>query len=142
MIVIIEGGDGNGKAEIIEMMKRNWNLPVANIPKSPLRKYIDENIEKIDRVELQMLFALDRHLQLPLIKKESESGKIVILNRFHYSGIAHGRSEGMDETLLNYINDIDLKVDKIFFFNREKKNDVCRHLAELFKGMDNVYTFT
>lgn len=109
-MIVIEGGDGSGKGTQTEMLiaycKEN-NIPYAHLEFPNYDSFFGKLVAKFLRGELGTLeevspyfaslpFALDRNATKETTQKYLDEGKIVIVNRYVSSNMAHQGSKFTD----------------------------------------------
>ncbi|MCB1190093.1 MAG: dTMP kinase [Leptospiraceae bacterium] len=92
--IVVEGFDGSGKSSIAKWLSEEWGYEFHKTPMglfSSVRSHFDS--EKIDLVERYCFYAADCMRASIYIKKQIESGKSIVLDRYHYSTIAYHESK-------------------------------------------------
>jgi len=130
--IVFEGLDGSGQSTQTSLL-RDFLIEKGEqvlITKEPtkdseagkkIRQILDEKTKE-DPAELQKLFAKDReeHLEKVIIPALQE-GKIVISDRYFYSSLAFGSSDGVDLEWLTKLNDGFLLPDIAFILKVSPK---------------------
>lgn len=114
-IIVIEGGDGSGKATqsklLIEYLEKN-SIPHAYLDFPNYSSFYGKLVGKFLRGEFgdldsvspylaSLTFALDRLSAKDTIENHVKEGKIVVMNRYATSNMAHQGSKISDETKRN-----------------------------------------
>lgn len=103
MLIVIEGLDFSGKTTFAKAICEKFNAVYYHFPNSNLEsgRLINDilNNRKTDGIEysnegLQLIYQQNRLETMNLIKKDLESGKIVVCDRYGYSGYLY--SLGLD----------------------------------------------
>ncbi len=130
-IIVIEGGDGSGKATqsklLIEYLDDN-SIPHAYLDFPDYSSFYGKLVGKFLRGELgdletvspylaSLTFALDRLSAKDSIDAHLKAGKIVIMNRYATSNMAHQGSKIADETKRNeflaWLEELEYETNKI-----------------------------
>lgn len=125
VLIIFEGPDGVGKTtQIKNISKRLAELNVETLilrfpnPTTELGQRIRLAIKdsNISPMELQLLFAIERYIELENLK-EVKKEKIIFFDRFYYSGQIYGELSGLDKRLLELTNVYNIEPDLIIHFD-------------------------
>ncbi len=130
-IVVIEGSDGSGKATqaklLIEYLEKN-SVPHAYLDFPNYSSFYGKLVAKFLRGEFgdlhtvspylaSLTFALDRLSAKDTIDNYLNDGKIVVLNRYVTSNMAHQGSKIIDpakrEKFLNWLEELEYETNKI-----------------------------
>jgi dTMP kinase len=130
-MIVIEGGDGSGKGTQTEMLIEyftNNTIPYAHLEFPNYDSFFGKLIAKFLRGELGTLeevspyfaslpFALDRNATKEVTQKHLEEGKIVVVNRYVSSNMAHQGSKFSDPTkrdeFLKWLEELEYSVHNI-----------------------------
>lgn len=175
-LIVFEGIDDVGKTTLAkfltsELLSKGIPSKTLSFPgkiKNTLGNLIYElhhnpikySIENIDKTSLQLLHvashidAINKYI-LPEYKK----GTYIILDRFWWSTVAYGRSEGISASIISRIVDLEkifwrtIKPDIIFYISRKtaflnskplnftKLNNAYKTIINTEKKENNVYIF-
>jgi dTMP kinase len=130
-IIVIEGGDGSGKATqsslLIEYLKKN-SIPNAYLDFPDYSSFYGKLVGKFLRGEFgnldtvspylaSLTFALDRLSAKDTIENHLHEGKIVIMNRYATSNMAHQGSKFENEAerikFLKWLEELEYETNKI-----------------------------
>lgn len=110
LLIAFEGVDKSGKdTQVDELAKRlimeghdviTIDFPSYDTPSGQAIRAILDDIHPLDTVdnsyEVQALYAINRYEQQTRIETALMQGKVVICNRYIYSGVVYGASTGID----------------------------------------------
>lgn len=136
MFIVFEGPDGSGTSTQAKLLADNLERKGITVYKTAepssdvLGKLLREVLQKKHELSpkaFQLLFFADReqHVQneiLPALKR----GEVVICERYNWSSIAFGASEGVDIAFLEKISSSFLEPDHTFFMNIPAKKSLER----------------
>lgn len=130
-ILVIEGGDGSGKATqsklLINYLEQN-SIPSAYLDFPNYSSFYGKLVAKFLRGEFgdldsvspylaSLTFALDRLSAKDTIEDHLKAGKIVVMNRYTTSNMAHQGSKFADETkrreFLKWLEELEYETNKI-----------------------------
>ncbi|QBQ01583.1 hypothetical protein QKQ25_gp030 [Hyphantria cunea granulovirus] len=108
LIVLFEGVDKSGKSSQAALLKDYWTekygedrvslfqFPDRGTPTGRIiHKYLINELDLDDHI-VHLLFSTNRReLQAQIRAKLSEPGHLILLDRYHYSGIAYSLAKGM-----------------------------------------------
>ncbi|ODV93216.1 hypothetical protein PACTADRAFT_5000 [Pachysolen tannophilus NRRL Y-2460] len=134
-LILIEGLDRTGKTtQTIALMNKLLNEKIqANLIKFPDRStpigklintYLIDKETQLSDESAHLLFSANRWELKDKIINNLQEGKIIILDRYVYSGVAYSSAKGLD---FNWCLNADLglpKPDKTIFLNLENDQDL------------------
>lgn len=139
MFIVFEGPDGSGTSTQARMLAENLErkglkvFKTAEPSKDLLGKLLREVLQKkhsLSPKAFQLLFFADReqHIQnevLPALTR----GEIVICERYNWSSIAFGVSEGVEREFLENLASSFVKADHTFFMNISAEKSLARVIS-------------
>lgn len=106
LLIVLEGLDRSGKSSVAEALMHylsekkiphcRINFPERNsLTGQMIDQYLKDEMT-LDDHAIHLLFSANRWECLPRLLKELNDGKVVLLDRYIYSGIAYSASKGLD----------------------------------------------
>lgn len=130
-LIVFEGGDGSGKTTQTQLLLKyctdqNISHAYFDFPNYPsffgqlIAKFLRGELGSIDKVSpylASLPFSFDRAAMSKTIEKNLGEGRLVILNRYASSNMAHQGSklenDAERESFLNWVEQLEFEVNKI-----------------------------
>jgi len=139
MFLVLEGIDGSGKETQVKLLadrlkKEGKKVELLDFPDydsepgKKIRQYLKGEV-KLTNEDFAALYAEDRKLHMPRLKKWLEEKRTVIADRYAYSNLAYQLANGTDYRYLIAL-DKDLTFPDLVFF-------IDVDVDEVIKRMDN-----